>query len=102
QPRVMLRLWETPTLRDLGVVGVDGPGDLRGYAFSPDGRAVAQVRLAVTAPLVVTDLRSGREEAHVAAPACGFAAVAYSPDGRLLLTQDNQGVVRVWERVRRD
>jgi RNA polymerase sigma factor (sigma-70 family) len=101
-----LRFWDAATLKDLGAVS-PGPQELlRNFAFSPDGQAVALVsgrfsnsgQPPTPSPFVVIDLASGREVARVAPPACGFAAAAYAPDGRLLVTQDNHGTIRVWEK----
>jgi hypothetical protein len=99
-------LWDTATLKALGAVKQTPQGHLRCFAFAPDGRSVALVHVGPPAPgqawtplpLTVVDLATGREVARVAPPACGFAAVAYAPDGSRLITQDNQGTIRVWVR----
>jgi hypothetical protein len=105
-----LRFWDTTALKDLGSIKLGEQEALRNFAFTPDGSGVALVAVPAAfdpgrpftpPPLRIVHLAGGREQARIAPPGCGFAAVAYSPDGRLMVTQDNQGTIRIWERAGR-
>jgi WD40 repeat protein len=109
-PATRLRCWDTLALKPLGEVKTGRQDELRHFAFTPDGAGVALVwgpsvaaagKPFAPAALTVIGLADGKERVRIVPPACGFAAVAYSPDGRLMVTQDNQGTIRIWERERR-
>jgi WD40 repeat protein/class 3 adenylate cyclase len=95
-----IRLWE-----------IDGPSDdpaaqfpesceVRGVAFSPDGKFAASGSGRPTPTVRVWDLAGRTEVESFAAPAGqAFYGVAFSPDGaRVLATSYGEGDVWVWER----
>jgi RNA polymerase sigma-70 factor (ECF subfamily) len=105
-----LRLWDVDGLKEGPQLQSEEHGSLRDFAFSPDGKTVAvawygaarsrgpgQATVYTPAPLVLLDSTTGKELSRIPPPRSGFAAVAFSPDGQLLATQDNEGTVKVWQ-----
>ncbi|HEY8482034.1 MAG TPA: hypothetical protein VIL71_19580 [Spirillospora sp.] len=91
------RLWDTATRRRLGAP-ITMPGNEctanLGVVLSPDGRTLATHCLSTVR---FWDVASHRE---VGAPIRNekvVSALAYSPDGRTLVTGDLSGVVRTWD-----
>src|SRR5262249_30954359 len=82
-----------------------GPGDLRawGVAFSPDGTLLAAagssypMRDGATGFVTVWDLRTGKERSSRTGLSAAVQCVAFSADGRLLVTGGTDGAVRLWE-----
>lgn len=92
-----LRLFsaEGRMLHDLARPGASGPMgsySLQSVAFSPDGATVAA---AGVGGVDLWDARQGRRRARLEQPEP--ASVTWSPDGRLLVSGDFQGMVRVWD-----
>ena len=75
--------------------GTDGR---RGMAWYAKARGTWGNCRLQPAPLTILEVATGKEVARIAPPKSGYAAVTFSPDGLLLATQDNEGVVRIWER----
>jgi WD40 repeat protein len=107
-----LRFWDVEGLKEGGLIQSEEYGSLRDYALSPDGKTVAvawmgaratsgptQTVVYAPAPVTITDITTGMEVARISPPRSGFAAVAFSPDGTLLATQDNEGIVKLWGRT---
>ena len=75
-----------------------GSGDLR-FAFSPDGRALAIVRVA-TGGIGVHRLAldTSRETPLIQGQQEWFGGIAWTPDGRnLILSANQQGIRRLWK-----
>ncbi len=111
-PQTVLRLWDAATLKEKGQLQSEAHGSLRDYAFAPDGKTVAiawfgkvasqgssEPTVYAPAPVTIHELGTGKKVAHIPPPSSGFAAVGFSRDGTLLATQDNQGVVKLYERA---
>jgi RNA polymerase sigma factor (sigma-70 family) len=82
-----------------------GPGSLRAWAlaFSPDGTLLAAaggqypVREYRDAFVTVWDLRTGKERMSRTGLTSLMHSVAFSADGRMLVTGSADGAVRLWE-----
>jgi RNA polymerase sigma factor (sigma-70 family) len=111
-PQTVLRLWDVPGMKEAGQFQSEEYGSLRDYSFAPDGKTVALVWMGAIvsqgpgeptvyapAPVTIREVATGKEVARIPPPRGGYAAVAFSPDGTLLATQDNHGVVKLWERT---
>lgn len=73
-------------------------------AFSPDGRLLAVACTSVNAPVTVVpplvglfDAASGRKRGWLGEPGEQVFRLAFTPDGRSLLTAGHHGTTRVWE-----
>lgn len=85
-----VRLWDAP-----GIGGVRTlEGAFLGAAFSPDGRSIATVGPGKTCEL--WDRDSGRRVRMLAGHSEDVQAVAFSGDGRRLVSGDDDGTVRIW------
>jgi eukaryotic-like serine/threonine-protein kinase len=74
-----------------------GAGDLR-FAFSPDGRALAVIRLEHDIGVYVLATDTGTGKALLTGQQEWFGAVTWSGDGRhLILSANQQGVRRLWK-----
>ena len=70
-------------------------GEVRGVAFSPDGRLLATANWDRTARL--WDPATGEHLRTLTGHTSAVLGVAFSPDGRLLATASSDGTARVWD-----
>jgi WD40 repeat protein len=111
-PQTVLRFWDVKDLKEGRQFHSEEHGSIRDYAYAPDGKTVAVAWIGATvshgpgettvyapAPVTVLDVATGKEVTRIPPPRSGYAAVAFSPDGTILATQDNEGVVKLWERT---
>jgi WD40 repeat protein len=87
-----IRIWEIATGRTRRVIN-DVPRNVHGVHFSPDGRYLVLVSLKV---VVFLDAQTGKEVGRLAAPGVSINEIAFSPDGRRIVTC-GEGAPLVWE-----
>jgi len=91
--RKEVRRWETASLRPLRTVKVDAPAMLDG-ALAPDGRSFI---IANIQELVRWDAATGRELERWKGASITTWSLAWSKDGRWLLTGTPDGTVSLWD-----
>jgi hypothetical protein len=65
-----------------------------GAAFSPDGRMAAR---GIGAVVRIVDVATGKQQAELVGHSSNVKSVAYSPDGRLLLSGAVDGALKLWD-----
>ena len=103
-PSGTVHLWDVSTLREVWPA-FQGHGDgVRSIAFSPDGRRAVTGDVVGTARL--WDLETGRQVhlfEHFTGPQSSYdmtaftVSVAFSPDGRSVVTSSHDGAARLWD-----
>jgi len=88
-----LQIWDMQSHTKLHSLDLDG-GYVSQPAFSPDGRLVA-VGTYGTGTAWLIDVRSGKVLDHQKVSDLGCGSVAFSPDGRYLITPSTGGLI-VW------
>jgi WD40 repeat protein len=84
-----LQIWETASRKRLHSLRI-GWGDVSNPAFSPDGKAVAAGTYA-DGMVSLVDVHSGAILSQTKVSMFGCGSVAFSPDGRYLITPSNGG-----------
>ena len=88
-----VQMWEATTSRPLESFGGEGE-IIRGLAFHPDSQSV----LTAGSVLARRDARTGRLLNAYAVPGTAHhRSAAFSPDGGLIVSGGDDGLVRVWE-----
>jgi hypothetical protein len=89
-----LRMWDVETGNELRVFACPGPSDVFTIAVSPDGRSVAWG----AGPIVrLSDLESGRELGTFVGHRKTVTCVAFSSEGKRLLSSSTDGTMRLWD-----
>src|SRR5439155_14768687 len=91
-PRVCLcDAWERRLVRSLEGAALRSPVDL---AFSPDGKLLAA---GYDELVLLWDVATGKERATLSGHRGAVQAVSFSPDGKRLLSQSEDGTALVWD-----
>jgi len=86
-----LQIWDMQSRTKLHTLDIGG-GYVSQPAFSPDGRLVA-VGVYGTGAVWLIDVRSGKIINHKQVSDIGCGSVAFSPDGRFLITPSTGGLI---------
>ena len=96
-----IRLWNTATGEELGVLAEEdsspGYAGVADYVFSPDGRLLARVG---KADLEIWEVQTGKLRRRLHGHQAGIRPVAFSPNGKTLLTGSNDTTVLIWDVAR--
>jgi WD40 repeat protein/Flp pilus assembly protein TadD len=93
-----VHVWDTGDGRLIRVLAVHHTGQVRGVAYSPDGRWLASGTWEdhMDGTIKVWDAASGNEMATLR-HGSAVDAIAVSPDGRLLASTGADGTVKLWD-----
>jgi WD40 repeat protein len=95
-----VRRWDAETGKVLSEAPLWGVSPPSQPVLSPDGRSVALAD-GGTCEVRVLDTTTGKERLPAAGHRATVAAMAWSPDGKMLLTADVQGRLILWDVARR-
>jgi WD40 repeat protein len=87
-----LQLWDVTQRKRLWSITVGG-GDVSTPAFNPDASLVA-VGTYGTGTVWLIDVQSGKLVDHQVVSGVGCGSVAFSPDGRFLITPSTGGLIK--------
>src|SRR5205085_1673029 len=89
-------LWDVATGKERSRFAV--PGNLFAVALSPDGATLASAgSTGKSGQLKLWDLATGKERATFRGHTSSVSSVAFSPDGRTLVSGSYDHTVKVWE-----
>jgi WD40 repeat protein len=92
-----VKLWDPLTGRELGHIDV-APGRFQALAFAPDGRSLALAQwLPNQGEILIWDLEAGRPRARLAGHIDGIGQLAFSRDGRFLVSGSRDRSVMFWD-----
>jgi WD40 repeat protein len=86
-----VQIWDVKTHTMLHSITLEG-GDVSDPAFSPDGRLIA-VGIYGTGSVWLVDVASGKLVDHKKVSDLGCGSVAFSPDGKYLITPSTGGLI---------
>ena len=92
------RIWNITTSEP--VLKLDHPGEVTDVAFSPDGKWIAAAvgdRMSTGGTVKIWDAATGQELFDLPHTIEGVNALAFSPDGRMLLTGSNDTTWKLWD-----
>ncbi|MGH2556757.1 MAG: trypsin-like peptidase domain-containing protein, partial [Actinomycetota bacterium] len=87
-------LWDVSTGRPIQIVYHSDGFVVRGVAFSPDGSLLGTASVDTAQ---ISDLRSGAAIARLKGHESDVHSIAFSLDGRLVVTGSADGTARIWE-----
>jgi WD40 repeat protein len=90
-----ITLWDLRAGRRLREVPASRHG--KPLAFSPDGKILVWGRSGVTDRIHFSDVATGAERIPPLGPAVSCGAAAFSPDGRMLASSNENGDIHLWE-----
>jgi WD40 repeat protein len=93
----MVRIWDTATGTELRQLKAHEEGMVTSVAVSPDGKTFASGGWQGTRTLVLWDLATGRELHVLGGKENTVYAIAFSPDGKNLVSADGGGLVNLWD-----
>jgi WD40 repeat protein len=92
-----VRLWDAATGRPLRRFPLPNSSLDAAAVCSPDGRILATLVGAPQPAIHLWDLRTGAELRSFEVKGIFYAAIAFLPDGKTLVTSGDRGVVSVWD-----
>jgi len=100
-PENIARLWDVESGREFHELA-GNRAQIRGAAFSPDGRVVLTgggnfVRGGDDTSLRIWDVTTGKELRSMSGGAQVVWCVAFSPDGRQAISSGMDGIIRLWD-----
>lgn len=94
-----LRLWEYKTGQEIRRFGENNKDYYLNAVFSPDGKSIlAAANILKEGKTILWDVATGRLIREYPVPPGGSGAVAFSPDGKTMLTAGTRdGILRLWD-----
>src|SRR5262249_53500408 len=91
-----MRLWDVATGQQIRQFKTDRPSEIKGVAFSADGKSLAL--LSYHDPHVyLLEVATGKPRARINTGMAGMTYLTMSADGRMVVSTDHEGRVRLWD-----